>query len=50
MMNLLLLIEAISSVALSHEANCACVVCRAAGGDEEALYSIALSAYIEEDR
>jgi hypothetical protein len=36
--------EAIASVSLSHRPDCVCIVCRAAGDDEDAL--IELSAYL----
>jgi hypothetical protein len=35
-----LLIEAASSVTSSHRPDCVCVVCRAAGGDEDALIEL----------
>jgi hypothetical protein len=35
-----LLRGAIASVALSHEANCDCVVCRASHGDERAMAEV----------
>jgi hypothetical protein len=38
--------EAVASVALSHREDCVCIVCRVAGGDEDAereLYAYLLS-------
>lgn len=35
-----LLMEAIASTAASHEEECACLVCRAAAGDDEALAAV----------
>jgi hypothetical protein len=32
--------EAIYSVALSHEEGCKCLTCRAAGGDDEAVATV----------
>lgn len=45
---MIVFIEALNSVALSHEEDCTCVVCRAAGGDKEAFYALFLE--IEESR
>jgi hypothetical protein len=38
---LLAILEACSSVALSHEQTCPCMVCRAAHGDMHALWTVA---------
>lgn len=35
-----LIMEAASSVALSHRPDCVCIVCRAARGDEDALLEL----------
>jgi hypothetical protein len=40
-MNTFMLMEAINSVALSHEEGHDCLVCRAADGDEESLAKLA---------
>lgn len=45
---MIVLKEALHSVALSHKEGCACVVCRAAGGDKEAFYTLLLE--LEEAR
>jgi len=42
--------EAIASVALSHEADCSCTVCRAAAGDSDALVRMLLRQSEEGDR
>jgi hypothetical protein len=38
--------EAIASVSLSHEENCTCDTCRAAGGDERAFAILYERAYL----
>ncbi len=45
---MIVLMEALNSVALSHKQGCACTVCRAADGDKEAFYTLLLE--IEESR
>jgi hypothetical protein len=39
------MMEAISSTAASHDDDCACDVCKAAGGDTRALGRVMLEAY-----
>lgn len=40
--NAFAIVEAINSVALSHEADCKCITCKAAKGDKQALAEILL--------
>jgi hypothetical protein len=39
-MNVMMVLEACASIALTHRSDCPCVVCRAHHGDEDALMEI----------
>lgn len=46
---LLALREAVASVAASHEDTCACAICKAAHGDQEA-FAVLLAAQLDAER